>query len=100
MSVATGAGGALTMTLKPTTVGGIKLQLPEPLTGLESTEARAFTYHSTVTILEQHSLLSRAQMISSLGDTIGYPVVGEQAKIEWNFFLPRTVEGSFELRSD
>ena len=84
MSVATGAGGALTMTLKPTTVGGIKLQLPEPLTGTESSEARAFTYHSTVTILEQHSLLSRAQMISSLGDTIGYPVVGEQASVEWN----------------
>ena len=84
MSVATSPGGTLTMILKPTTVGGIKLQLPEPLTGMESSEARAFTYHSTVTILEQHSLLSCAQMISSLGDTVGHPFIGEQSKIEWD----------------
>ena len=71
MSIAAGAGGALTMTLKPTTVGGIKLQLPEPLTCTEPSEDQAFTYHSTVTILEHHSLLSRAQMILLLGDTIG-----------------------------
>ena len=56
MPVATGAGGALTMTLKPTTIGGIKLQLPEPLTCTDPSEAQVFTYHSTVTILEHHSL--------------------------------------------
>ena len=78
MPVATGAGGAPTMTLKPNTVGGMRLQLPEPLTCTESSEARAFTYHSTETILEHHSLLSHAQMISALGDNVGYPVIGEK----------------------
>ena len=72
------------MTLKLITVGGIKLQLLKSLIGTEPSEAQAFTYHSTVTILEHHSLLLCAQMISSIGDTVGYPFVGEQSIWEWD----------------
>ena len=45
----------ITITLKPTSVGGIELQLPKPLivplTSTKSSEATAFAYHSSVSIL-------------------------------------------------
>ena len=79
MGYATGANGALAITRKPTTVGGIKLQLPAPLTYKEYSKARACTYHSTVSILEHQSLLSCPQMILALAKNVDYPFVGEQS---------------------
>ena len=78
MNFATFTGGVLSTTLKPTSVGDIKLQLSDPLTYMESSEARAFTYHSSVSILEHQSLLYHPYKISVLSDIVGYPFVGDQ----------------------